>query len=84
MPTISIFYGITIMMYLPDKEHNPPHIHAFYGEYEARFRIKDGGKMLGEFPKRATKMVKQFILLHKKELLEMWNGSPFIQLPGLE
>ena len=29
MPTISVFYGITIMMYLRNKEHNPPHIHAF-------------------------------------------------------
>ena len=84
MPTISIFYGISIMMFQRVKDHNPPHVHAFYGEYEASFRIRDGGKMFGEFPKRATKMVKQFILLHKKELLEMWNGSPFKQLPGLE
>lgn len=27
MPTISVFYGIYIMMYLRNKEHNPPHIH---------------------------------------------------------
>ena len=24
MPTISCFYGIIIVMYLRDKEHNPP------------------------------------------------------------
>ena len=32
MPTISTFYGIVIMMYQIHKEHNPPHIHAIYGD----------------------------------------------------
>ena len=35
MPTICTFYGIMIIMHLTNKEHNPPHIHAIYGEYEA-------------------------------------------------
>ena len=30
MPVISRFHGITIKMYLRQKEHNPPHIHAIY------------------------------------------------------
>lgn len=29
-------------MHLTQKEHNPPHIHAIYGEQEATFFIKDG------------------------------------------
>lgn len=33
MPIISKFYGITIKMYFMQNEHNPPHIHDFYGEY---------------------------------------------------
>lgn len=32
MPIISRFLGIVIMMYWND--HNPPHFHAKYGEYE--------------------------------------------------
>lgn len=32
MPEISRFYGIIIYMYLQD--HNPPHFHARYEEYE--------------------------------------------------
>ena len=32
MPEISRFLGIIIMMQWRD--HNPPHIHARYGEYE--------------------------------------------------
>ena len=51
MPTIASFYGIVIMMFLLDKEHNPPHIHAFYGEFEASFTINDGEIMNGSFPK---------------------------------
>ena len=36
MPTISMFYGILILMYFYDnKKHNCPHIHAEYAEYEA-------------------------------------------------
>lgn len=33
MPTISIFYGIKILMFFD--EHNPPHFHAQYAEFHA-------------------------------------------------
>jgi len=42
MPTISVFYGIIIRMYYDD--HNPPHFHAFYGDYKAIFDFD--GKVL--------------------------------------
>ena len=32
MPVLSRFYGIIIRMYFQQAEHNPPHIHALYGE----------------------------------------------------
>ncbi len=35
MPTISSFSGIVIVMYLKNKEHNPPHIHAITQDYAA-------------------------------------------------
>ena len=68
MPTISIFYGISIMMYLRSKEHNPPHIHAFYGAEAATFYISDGEIYEGSFPNRAKKMVKEFVLRHQKRI----------------
>lgn len=37
MPVISRFRGIVIKMYLKQKEHNPPHIHAIYGDYIGMF-----------------------------------------------
>ncbi|RCX13837.1 uncharacterized protein DUF4160 [Anaerobacterium chartisolvens] len=33
MPVIARFYGMIIKMYFQQCEHNPPHIHAVYGEY---------------------------------------------------
>ena len=84
MPTISVFYGITIMMYLRDKEHNPPHVHAFYGNDAASFYILNGEIYEGSFPKRAKKMVKEFILKNQKDLLEMWESGKYIKLKGLD
>lgn len=84
MPTISVFYGIVITMHLAEKEHNPPHIHARYGEYNTTFSILDGSQGKGNFPKRATLMVKEFIELNKKELLEMWNTEKYKHLKGLD
>ena len=84
MPTISTFYGIIIMMHLKDKEHNPPHVHAFYGERAATFFISDGEIYEGDFPNRAKKMVKEFILKNKEALLEMWETGKYTKLKGLD
>ena len=40
MPTISVFFGITIRVYLRD--HLPPHFHAFYAEHRVFVAIEDG------------------------------------------
>ncbi|HHB90315.1 MAG TPA: DUF4160 domain-containing protein, partial [Anaerolineae bacterium] len=39
MPTISMFYGIIVRMYYAPSEHPPPHIHVYYQDYRATFRI---------------------------------------------
>ena len=83
MPTISIFYGIRIFMYQISKEHKPPHIHAEYSGYEAIFRISDGVLIGGEFPNRATAMVKEFIEKYKDELIQMWESGTYYKLEGI-
>ena len=72
------------MMYLKEKEHNPPHIHAFYGNEAATFYIADGEIYQGSFPNRAKKMVKEFVLKYQKELLNMWETGTYMKLKGLE
>ena len=84
MPTISIFYGIYIMMYLRNKEHNPPHIHAFYGDESATFYIETGEIYEGSFPERAKQLVKEFVNKYKQELMEMWETGIYKKLKGLE
>ncbi len=84
MPTIAHFYGIIIVMYLRDKEHNPPHVHAITQEYDAPFSLKTGELIEGVFPKKAASMVKEFILINQKELEDMWESGVYRKLPPLD
>ena len=84
VPTISSFYGITIVMYLKNKEHNPPHVHAITQDFYAPFLIQNGELMEGEFPSKAADMVKEFILQYRKELEEMWETERYTKLPPLK
>ena len=61
-----------------------PTISTFYGNEAATFYISDGEIYQGEFPKRAKKMVKEFVLKYQKELLNMWETGTYIKLKGLE
>ncbi len=83
MPTISFFYGIIIVMYFRNKEHNPPHIHAITQDFDAPFLIETGELMEGEFPNKAKAMVKEFILKYRDELNEMWETEKYRKLPPL-
>ena len=84
MPTIAHFYGIIIVMYLRNKEHNPPHIHAITQDFDAPFLIENGEIMEGEFPSKAKAMVKEFILKYQHELEEMWETEKYMKLPPLD
>ena len=71
MPTISVFYGILIRMFFND--HAPPHFHARYGEFEATVDIDTLEVMEGELPRRGLKLVQEWAMIHKEELLEDWR-----------
>ena len=70
MPEISRFFGIIIYMYITD--HQPPHFHVVYNEYECWITIKDG-IITGTLPRRAAKMVFEWLDLHEQELMDNWN-----------
>ena len=84
MPTIARFYGIKISIYQMQKEHNPPHLNALYGEYDAEIDIKTGNQIRGNLPGTALALVRKWITIHKDELIEMWKTQQFRQLPSLE
>ena len=81
MATISMFCGILIRMFLGKKDHNPPHIHAYYQNKKATFDIKSGNKNEGKLPQDKEKLVSAWIILHKDELLANWDLAQNGELP---
>jgi len=88
MPTISMFYGILILMYYyDDKKHSCPHVHAEYGEYVASIAIEDGTVLSGDLPRSKMKLVQAWIEIHKEDLLADWKlavaGEPVFKIEPL-
>ena len=73
MPTISMFFGIIIRMYYAPKEHNPPHIHAYYQNETAVIDINSCDIMEGKLPSKQLKLINAWIEIHKEELLADWE-----------
>ncbi len=70
MPIISRFFGIVIFILW--REHNPPHFHAKYGDYEVAVEI-ESGNIKGMMSKRALNLVQEWRKLHKEELRRNWK-----------
>ena len=70
MPEICRFFGIVIAMFADD--HNPPHFHVRYGNYQAIVTISDG-VVKGELPKNVLKQVFQWMEEHEEELQNNWE-----------
>jgi hypothetical protein len=71
MPQISRFFGIIIAMYFD--EHNPPHFHAIYNDFEAEIGINTLTIIKGSLPSRVLGLVVEWATDHKKELLSNWK-----------
>lgn len=83
MPVVARFNGIVIRMYLRQKEHNPPHIHAIYGDYVGLFAILDGNMFEGDLPIKVQQTIREFIIFYKEKLIEMWETQQFEILPPI-
>ncbi len=84
MPVISRFYGMVAKMYLLGKEHNPPHVHFLYGEYNGVIDLLTLSVLEGDLPGKALSMALEWTTAHQQELLEMWDTQQFKKLPPLE
>jgi len=71
MPRLAFFDGVTISMYA--KDHNPPHIHAYYAEDEAVFRIDTGQILVGSLKSPQLKQVEQWISDNTEHLAATWR-----------
>ena len=71
MPELSRFMGISIAMYF--KDHNPPHFHAIYNEYDIEIEITNLTVLEGKLPARILGLVMEWAEMHKEELIIGWN-----------
>lgn len=84
MPVLSRFHGIVIRMYFIQAEHNPPHIHAIYGDEVAAIAVIDGSILDGYLPAKALAMVRKWVHLNKEDLLSIWETQEFHHIKPLE
>lgn len=84
MPEVSRFYGIIIKMYYNQTEHNPPHIHAEYGEFRSIIDIINIKEIEGNLPKIAKRLVIEWTRMNKNILLQMWQKQRFKKIEPLQ
>lgn len=73
MPEICRFYGIRIEMFFLD--HGVPHFHVRYGEYTAKIAIESLQIIRGVLPRRAYRLVTEWAILHRDELMRNWRRT---------
>jgi hypothetical protein len=56
-------------------DHNPPHFHALYGEYEVLINITSFAVFAGNLPPRALGLVIEWATQHQDELLINWERA---------
>ncbi len=89
MPSISMFYGIVVYMYLMDnKRHHLPHIHTRYQGQKASICIKTGEILNGELHPSKLRLVQAWIEIHRENLMADWDmaisGETPLKIPPLQ
>ena len=89
MPTISMFYGILVLMFFRDnRQHNLPHIHVRYQGSEAVIAIPDGAVLGGNIPAKQLRLMLAWIEIHHDELMVDWelavNGDEPFRIAPLQ
>ncbi len=82
MPIISGFYGITVRMHFND--HEPPHVHVLHEDKEAVVEINTGELLHGSLKPQAKRMIKEWLDIHREELLLSWETRNIVKIPPLE
>lgn len=73
MPTLSMFYGIIVTMYMEKGgRHSKPHIHARYSGEEVAIAL-DGEILDGQIPGNKMKLLEAWMEIHHDELAANWE-----------
>ena len=87
MPELSRFKGIVLYLQFKDvQHHNAPHVHVYYGEYEASVSL-DGTVLAGALPKIQLKLVQTWLKINEDDVKTAWNlavnGKHFDKIKAL-
>lgn len=74
------------MLFRDIGQHNKPHVHVYYGEYESAIAI-DGELLAGSLPRKQLKIVAGWLAFHE-EAYKAWNlaveGEHFEKIPPMK
>jgi len=86
--TILIFTAVFYWIFIWFRDHEPPHFHAVYGEFEAALRIDTLEVVAGSLPRRTHALVLEWASLHRTELADDWErarkGEPLAPIQPLD
>ena len=71
MPTIAIIDGVKLVIW--PRDHQPPHIHAYFGEREAWLSIATGQVIHGALPARRRKAVQSWLDANRPRVAYVWD-----------
>jgi len=83
MPEITRFYGIVVKIFF-NREHNPPHFHAVYGEHNGIIDIRTLEMIEGDLPNKARNLIQEWAEPNKDELMKMWDTKTLKKLEPLK
>jgi Domain of unknown function (DUF4160) len=72
VPRISTFYGVTIYMYWNERDHPVAHFHAYHAGQRVSISV-DGDVLAGSLEGRALRLVREWSVLRREELLANWE-----------
>lgn len=86
MPTISRFFGLSVVLYYND--HPPAHVHVFYQDMETKVAIDTGELIEGRLPVASLRMLREWLRLRRPELMANWRRAqdhePLERIPGAD
>lgn len=75
MPELCRFNGIIIYLRFNDtQQHNKPHIHAIYGDFEAAIGI-DGELLAGSMPQKQYNSIVAWLNKNEEQAYAAWNNA---------
>ena len=73
MPTLAIVEGVRLVLY--PRDHEPPHVHAFFGEHEVVIDINSGVVLQGILPKPKLRAITDWLAANRGRVSYMWKQT---------